>query len=93
MSKESHEFAEICKIIHSLETEESVKTLLGELLTPSELSDVVQRWNIVKMLNKNEPQRKISKMLSVSLCKITRGSKILKNEKSLVKKILSDLNK
>ena len=36
------------------------------------------------MLSKGETQREIAKKLNVSLCKITRGSKILKEKKSLV---------
>jgi len=81
---------EICEIISKLNSAEDVKILLNELLTESELSDVIQRWNILKMLIKKESQRNISKVLTVSLCKVTRGSKILKNDKSMIKKILID---
>lgn len=82
--------SELSEIISKLNTSEEVETLLNELLTQSELSDVMQRWNILKMLNNKESQRNISKMLAVSLCKITRGAKILKNEKSLIRQILFD---
>lgn len=79
---------EICKIISELKNKEEVEQFLNELLTQSELSDIEQRWNILKGLNNRESQRKISKNLSVSLCKITRGSKILKDEKSMIRQIL-----
>lgn len=81
---------EICKIISELNNKEEVEQFLNELLTQSELSDIEQRWNILKQLNNKESQRNISKNLSVSLCKITRGSKILKDEKSMIGKILLD---
>jgi TrpR family trp operon transcriptional repressor len=44
------------------------------------------------MLNDGIPQREISKALGVSLCKITRGSRELKKEDSVVKGILKRLD-
>lgn len=88
-SMNNENIKEICQIISELNNKEEVEQFLNELLTQSELSDIEQRWNILKKLTDNESQRKISKNLSVSLCKITRGSKILKDEKSMIKKILS----
>lgn len=88
-SMNNENIQEICKIISELNNKEEVEQFLNELLTQSELSDIEQRWNILKKLTNRESQRKISKNLSVSLCKITRGSKILKDEKSMIKKILS----
>lgn len=82
--------SEIYEIILKLDTQKDVKIFLKELLTESELSDIIQRWNILKMLNEKKSQRKIAKELTVSLCKVTRGAKILKNENSLIKQILVD---
>ena len=87
---ENQNLSEICNIISKLKDKDDVKLLLSELLTESELEDVAQRWNILKMLNEKESQRSISKSLAVSLCKITRGAKILKNEKSILRQILFD---
>lgn len=83
---------EICEIISVLKQPKEIEKFLSEILTDNELKDVIDRWDILKMLSKNESQRSISKKLSVSLCKITRGSKILKNNKSITKKILFDEN-
>ena len=52
---------------------------LSEILTPNEIETLAKRWRILKMLKKGISQRAISKELNVSLCKVTRGSKILKN--------------
>lgn len=87
---DTQNISEICEIISGLNEKEEVQTFLSELLTESELDDVSQRWNILKRLNNKESQRNISKALTVSLCKITRGAKILKNEKSLIRQILFD---
>ena len=86
----NQELSEIYDIITKLNTVEDSQNFLNELLTESELNDIVQRWNILKMLSKNDSQRNISKALSVSLCKITRGAKILKNKNSLIRQILFD---
>ncbi|MBQ5391648.1 MAG: transcriptional regulator, partial [Spirochaetales bacterium] len=37
------------------------------------------------------PQRRIAKDMEVSLCKITRGSKTLKKDDSVIKRVLSDM--
>lgn len=81
---------EICEILSKLSEAEDVKNFLGELLTESELNDIIKRWLILKMLKDNETQRMISKNLAVSLCKVTRGAKILKDENSMSRKILFD---
>ena len=59
-----------------------------EILTESELADLSKRWRIIKMLNSGYTQREIAKELNVSLCKVTRGAKILKNKNAIVKKYL-----
>lgn len=81
---------ELCKIIAKLDNKEDIETFLKELLTESELQDIAQRWNILKLLSENQTQRNIANTLSASLCNVTRGSKILKKEKSLIRKILFD---
>lgn len=82
--------SQICEIISEFSSAEEVKNFFDELLTQSELTDISKRWNILKMLSQQKPQRNISKTLSVSLCNITRGAKILKNEKSIIRQILFD---
>ncbi len=63
--------------------------LLRSLLTPAELEDLASRWEILKRLHRGDTQRKIARELHLGLCKITRGSKELKKEGSIVKEILT----
>lgn len=83
-------YNEICEVLSKLDCVEDVNSFVGELFTESEIQDIVQRWNILKMLNGKKSQRAISNALSVSLCKTTRGAKILKDDKSLIKQILAN---
>ena len=79
---------ELSKIIDNIKTEDEAYSFLNEILTESELDVLSKRWRILKMLNEGCTQRDIAKRLNVSLCKVTRGAKILKNDKSVVKKYL-----
>jgi len=62
---------------------------LDEILTPSERSDLDLRWQLMDMLLQGVPQRTIAETLGISLCKITRGAKVLKADGSVCKKHLS----
>lgn len=78
----------LAHILASMENKEDIKNLLLEILTESEIKDLSLRWQLMEELFAGVPQRKISADLGISLCKITRGSKILKKEDSLSRKIL-----
>ncbi|MCP3900377.1 MAG: transcriptional regulator [Desulfobacteraceae bacterium] len=75
----------ICKINDINE----LNCFFDELFTEAELSDISLRWKLLKDLNNGLPQRKIAKKYGISLCKITRGSKVLKKDNSSVLKILN----
>jgi TrpR family transcriptional regulator, trp operon repressor len=83
---------ELTVILAGMDDASLLEKLLGEMLTPSEIDALVLRWELLKMLNKGIPQREISKVLGISLCKITRGSRELKKEGSVVKEILNRLD-
>ena len=84
---------ELSKIINKFKTSEEVYNFLLELLTESEVETLSKRWRILKGLASDQTQREISKNLQVSLCKVTRGSKILKNKNSVISKYFSKENK
>lgn len=63
--------------------------LLKELMTESEINDLVKRWQLMNELTAGKTQRAIASELGVSLCKITRGAKILKQKNSITKTIIT----
>lgn len=79
---------EIIEVLSKLKTTCEIDSFLNEILTEKEINTLSKRWRILKMLACGDTQRDIAKKLNVSLCKITRGAKILKNKKAIVTKYL-----
>ena len=79
---------EISKLVKNLHTETEIELFFKELLTESEIQTLSKRWCILNMLKDGSTQRDIAKELKVSLCKVTRGAKILKDKKSVLAKYL-----
>lgn len=66
-----------------------MELFLQEILTPAELHDLSLRWELMRLLKQKVPQRQIAKNLGISLCKITRGAKILKKSDSVSNYLLN----
>lgn len=79
---------DLLKAVLSLDGVEEVNRFFEDIFTPAELEDISLRWKLLKDLHQGVTQRKIAQKYGISLCKITRGSKLLKNKDSMVKKIL-----
>jgi TrpR family transcriptional regulator, trp operon repressor len=74
---------ELIQIIAGISDENEMEGLFSELLTTQELKNLTMRWQILKELYLGESQRAIAARHRISLCKITRGSKILKKKNSI----------
>lgn len=80
--------SDIAHAIMLLENEAELCEFLEELMTPAEIEALSKRWRILKMLSEGKSQRDIANKLQVSLCKVTRGSKIIKKDGNVVSKVL-----
>ena len=67
-----------------------MEILFKEIFTPNEIDTLTLRWQLLKDLYEGKTQRKIAAEHKISLCKITRGSKLLKAKGSYLKKVLDD---
>ena len=67
---------------------EQMRRFFDEIFTRSERRDLALRWRLMEMLREGVTQRKIAADLHVSLCKITRGAKILKDPESVTVRML-----
>jgi TrpR family trp operon transcriptional repressor len=81
--------SEIMEILAELTDPKEVEQFCSEILTPKEQADLALRWQLMKELHQGETQRAIAKRHGMSLCKITRGSKILQGKESIIRKILN----
>ncbi len=90
MTKEgavSHDKA-LFEILASVQDARDMQRLMEELLTPKELEDIWRRWQLLEDLYRGVPQREIVERHKMSLCKITRGAKILRNKNSVCKAVI-----
>lgn len=79
---------ELCSLITKNNDEQFMYEFFESLFTRTELIDFAKRWQLVKDLDSGVTQREIAKKYSMSLCKITRGSKMLKQQESAFSKML-----
>ena len=86
---ENVDIKEICTVLCRIDSPDQMRDFLSEILTPAEQRDLTLRWELMRRLKKGMPQRQIARDLGISLCKITRGAKILKQEHSISKYYLS----
>lgn len=77
------------KAIAELQTPERVAAFLEEILTPAEAKDLELRWALLEKLLLGQTQRSIASEMGLSLCKITRGARILKTPGGVVKTMLN----
>ena len=84
---------EISKLVKNIDSETEVINFFKELLTESEIETLSKRWRILELLKQGYTQREIAKELKVSLCKVTRGAKVLKDKKSILAKYLIEEKK
>jgi TrpR family transcriptional regulator, trp operon repressor len=71
----------------SIDDPEIMKRFFSEIFTPAELDDMGKRWQLISELAEGRTQRDIAKRLHISLCKITRGAKILKDKNSVIRSV------
>lgn len=79
---------DLTRILAGMTDPSEMEKFLREILTEKEISDLRLRWQLLKELHAGDPQRKIAAKHGISLCKITRGSRILKAEDSICASIL-----
>lgn len=81
-------FEEITVVLAGITDPAEMERFLLEIMTDNERKDLSLRWALMKKLHQGVPQRSISSELGISLCRITRGSKILKDKDSISARIL-----
>ena len=83
-------FETVTEVLSSIKSPDEMRLFLKELLTPGEVRDITLRWKLLELLADGVSQRKIAEELKISLCKITRGSKILKQKSAVTARVLKE---
>ncbi len=79
---------DLAKVFARIDTVRTMRKFFDEIFTEAERKDFALRWQLMKMLKKGVSQREIASRLGISLCKITRGAKILRDKNSVANKII-----
>jgi TrpR family trp operon transcriptional repressor len=79
---------ELQKVFAEIRDYREMVAFFEEIFTPREISDLELRWQLLKELYEGDTQRTIASRHKISLCKITRGSKILKKPGSIIRRLL-----
>lgn len=74
-----------------LKNSHEIEDFMHDLLSPHELDDLNDRWEIVKALLEEKTQRNIRDELGVSISKISRGSTTIKYGAGAFKKVYDRL--
>ena len=68
---------ELCEAIGSLKGGDEIRSFLLDLCTPAELQALVDRWQVVALLEENMPYRQIHDQTGVSVTTIGRVARFL----------------
>ncbi len=79
---------DVIRVFAGITDPDEMEALFEEVFTEAERRDLSSRWGLMKDLKSGLSQRKIAKKRKISLCKITRGSKILKTPGSISSRLI-----
>ncbi len=82
-------YRDMLKVFSSVESPEEMEKLFDDLFTDAEINDFILRWQLMDDLYKGKSQRNIAKERKISLCRITRGSRMLKKKDGFMHALLS----
>lgn len=82
--------AELSSLLLSIDNLEELNSFLDDMLTNKEIEDIIQRYLLMDDLWRGKSQRDIASERSMSLCRITRGSKMLKKKNGFMRNYFSN---
>ncbi|HDQ44306.1 MAG TPA: transcriptional regulator [bacterium] len=77
------EHSELVDVFTRIDDPVMMEQFFQEIFTESERQTLALRWKLMKLLDQGVTQRRIASDLRISLCKITRGAKIMKDKQSV----------
>ena len=89
MTKRDNYKNELAAVLAKITKPRLMKDFLADLFSPREFSEIALRWQVVKKLDKAEPQRKIARDLGVGIGTVTRGAAELRDEEGGFREVLN----
>lgn len=80
------DFRELAIALSKMSDPNEISQFLREICSVAECNSIASRWQLMKLLEQGETQRAIASKLHLSLCKITRGAKFLKDPNSVLRR-------
>ncbi len=87
------ELKELIDVFTNINDKKIMSKFFEEIFTEAERKDFASRWGLMKDLKAGVSQRSIAANRHISLCKITRGSKLIQNPKSVASKMIEKYSK
>lgn len=84
---------DIISVFTAINQHSDMERFFEEIFTPAERRDLSLRWKLMRLLKQGIAQRQIASELGVSLCKITRGAGVLRDEESISNRLLDKIKK
>ncbi|MBX2813508.1 MAG: trp operon repressor [Myxococcales bacterium] len=78
MSLESQFPSDLLHVIANLEDPSELETLFIDILTPSEIRSIRERWAIVVELAEGRSQREVKERVGVAIATVSRGAQQLR---------------
>ncbi|MEJ2603959.1 MAG: YerC/YecD family TrpR-related protein [Gammaproteobacteria bacterium] len=69
--------AALCDALVAMQDANEMRALLGDLCTPAELQALMDRWQVVRLLDEGLPYRRINELTGVSVTTIGRVARFL----------------
>lgn len=85
----SSSYEDLIEVFASVKTKEDMKALFEDMFTDAEIKDFTIRWKLMNDLFQHVSQRTIANDLRISLCRITRGSRMLKKKDGYIRGLLA----
>lgn len=82
-------FDDLVDIFTHIDDRNEMLSLFEDLFTDAEINDFILRFLLMDDLYKGKSQRDIASNRHISLCKITRGSRMLKKKEGFMRRLLS----
>jgi TrpR-related protein YerC/YecD len=79
------------RAVLTLRDEEECLKFFRDILSPSELETLVNRWSILLLLHQGFTQREIAKRLGVGVYTVSRANQVYQRDESILRLIMQRL--